>query len=63
MKEIDLYRSAHLLIEQHEDNAPQEASRMMAELMEKGDYEGALIWLKIREVIDNMANVSATVIH
>ncbi len=49
--EIDIYRSAKLLINQHGEDAARRATRRAATLLEGGDMEGRRVWLSILEAI------------
>ena len=52
--DIDLYRSAHELIEQHGEDAPILAAMRADELMEAGDMEGRAVWLRIVKAVEEM---------
>ena len=52
--DIDTYRSAHLLIKRHGDDAPIEAAMRADELMEAGDMEGVAVWLRVIRAIEEM---------
>ncbi len=49
--DLDIYRSAHELIEQHADAADIEAAMRADELAEDGDMEGRAVWLRIVKAI------------
>ncbi len=52
--DIDIYRSAHELIEQHGEDAPILAAMRADELMETGDMEGRAVWLGIVKAIEEL---------
>ena len=52
--DLDIYRSAHLLIERHGDDAPIEGAMRADELMEAGDMEGRAVWLRIGRAIEEL---------
>ena len=52
--DIDLYRSANELIEQHGEDAPILAAMRADELMEAGDMEGRAVWLRIVKAIEEL---------
>ena len=52
--EIDIYRSAKLLIDQHGDEAPAFAAMQADKRAEAGDMEGRRVWLSIREAIGEL---------
>jgi hypothetical protein len=45
--DLDIARTAHLLIQQHGDEATAMARRKVEEMRRKGDTDGAEIWLRI----------------
>ncbi len=52
--DIDIYRSANELIEQHGKDAPIHAAMRADELMEAGDMEGEAVWLRIVKAIEEL---------
>ncbi len=52
--EIDIYRSAHALIERHGDAAAIEAAMKADAMLEKGDLDGAAVWLRFVAAINEM---------
>ncbi len=52
--DLDIYRSANELIEQHGDDAPIEAAMRADEFMEAGDMEGRAVWLRIVKAIEEL---------
>ena len=49
--DLDIYRSAKLLIDQHGQDATHEAARRADALRDKGDLDGAATWLRIRVAV------------
>jgi hypothetical protein len=49
--EIDVYRAANLLIQQHGDNAEWEAARLGDLAIEKGDPGGERVWVEVLKAI------------
>ena len=49
---LDIYRAANELIEQHGADAPIHAAMRADELMEAGDMDGKAVWLRIVKAID-----------
>ena len=45
--DIDIYRSANELIEQHGEDAPLHAAMRADELLENGDLEGKAVWVRV----------------
>ena len=54
--DIDIHRSALLLIDQHGDKASIHAAMKADELSEKGDLDGAAAWRRILDAIKQMQN-------
>ena len=52
--EIDIWRSAKLIIDQHGDRAGAEAIRRPNRLAEAGATEGAAVWKRIASAIEEM---------
>ena len=50
----DIFRAAKLLIDQHGDDAPIRAAMRADELLDEGDVDGALVWRRILEAIDEL---------
>ena len=45
--EIDIYRSANILIREHGDGAALEAAQCADAMLERGDMEGAAVWKRV----------------
>jgi hypothetical protein len=52
--DLDIYRSAKLLIDQHGDEAPIHAAMRLDELHEAGDMAGRATWRRILAAIDEL---------
>ncbi len=52
--DIDIYRSAHLLIKCHGDDAPIHAAMRADKLMDAGDMDGRAVWLRIVKAIEEL---------
>lgn len=52
--DLDIYRSAKLLIDQHGDTAPIHAAMKADELSDKGDLEGAATWRRVLNAIKEL---------
>lgn len=51
MDDIDIWRSAHLLIKQHADQAGAVAADKVAEFQRAGDGDGMTVWVAIMQAI------------
>lgn len=47
LSDLDVYRSAHLWLELHGENAVTEARSMVRQFRDRGDEAGADTWLRI----------------
>ncbi len=52
--DLDIYRSAHELIEQHGEDAPIHAAMRADELMDAGDMEGLAVWVRIVKAVEEL---------
>jgi hypothetical protein len=52
--DLDIYRAAKLLIDQHGHDAPIRAAERADELLEAGDIDGAGIWRAIMGSIEEL---------
>ena len=49
--DIDIWRAATLLIKQHGENAEIVAAQRADQMLERGDRERRLVWLRIKRAI------------
>jgi hypothetical protein len=49
--DIDIWRAANLLIKQRGENAEIAAAQRADLMLERGDHDGQLVWLRIRRPI------------
>ncbi|MCH8156005.1 MAG: hypothetical protein IH786_12280 [Proteobacteria bacterium] len=65
--EIDIYRSAKLLIDQHGEDAPIFAAMQADKCLEGGDLDGKAVWMgvirAIKELLDQQPPGSDTPLH
>jgi hypothetical protein len=54
ISDLDIYRAAKLLIDQHGEDAPIRAAQRADELLQDGDTEGAAIWRAIMSAIEEL---------
>ena len=52
--DLDIYRSANLLIQQHGENAVIEAAMMADKLLKAGDLDGLATWNRILRAIEEL---------
>ena len=62
--DLDIYRSAKLLIDQHGADALIEAARRADALRDRGDLDGQAAWLRIRAtVLEQLKPGDGEVVH
>ncbi len=49
--DLDIYRSAKLLLDRHGQDATHEAALKADELLDAGDLDGQRVWLRIRKAV------------
>jgi hypothetical protein len=49
---LDIWRAANLLIREHGADADLEAARLEDLMLDRGDDEGRLVWVRIRRAIE-----------
>ena len=52
--DLDIYRSAKLLIDQHGDEAPIHAAMRADKMLNKGDMDGRAVWLRILKAVNGL---------
>ena len=56
MDELDIYRSAKALIDQHGNDATIHAAMRADELLDEGDLDGAATWRRVIQAIKELGN-------
>ena len=54
VSEIDVYRSANLLVKRHDAEAPIEAAMKADAMLDKGDLDGRAVWLRILSAVNDL---------
>ena len=54
MYDPDIFRAAKMLIDPHGEDAPIRAAQRADELADEGDLDGAAVWRRILEAIDEL---------
>ena len=52
--DLDIYRSASLLIKQHGPDAPIHAAMRAGELLEAGDLGGYAVWRRVLRAVEEL---------
>ena len=55
--ELDIYRSANVLVKQHGPNAPIHAAMRADAMLEKGDLDGFDVWKRIIKAVEDLQRV------
>ena len=64
--DLDIYRTAKLLVDQHGEDAPIHAAMRADDLMAKGDLDGQMTWMRVLRAVDEMLakeRPEGTVVH
>ena len=51
VSDLDIYRSAAVLIREHGEDAALEAARLADAMLEKGDLDGQRVWKSVLEAV------------
>ena len=52
--DLDIYRSANLLVKQHGEDAPVHAAMRADVLLEKGDLDGYAVWKRVLRAVGEL---------
>ena len=52
--DLDIFRSANVLVKQHGQDAPIQAAMRADELLEAGDLEGCEVWKRIMRAVEEL---------
>ncbi len=52
--DLDIYRSANLLVKQHGDDAPIHAAMRADAMLEAGDLDGYAVWKRILRAVEEL---------
>ena len=58
--DLDIYRSAQVLVKRHGQDAPIQAAMRADELLEKGDMDGYDVWKRILRAVEELRRVGPT---
>ena len=54
VSDLDIYRSATLLVKRHGDEAPIHAAMKADAMLERGDLDGQRVWLRIVKAVETL---------
>ncbi len=52
--DLDIYRSANVLVKHHGEDAPIEAAMRADAVLDKGDLDGAAVWKRILRAVEEL---------
>ena len=52
--DLDIYRSAQVLVKQHGEDAPIHAAMQADAMIEKGDLDGCAVWRRILRAVEDL---------
>ncbi len=52
--DLDIYRTANVLIREHGQDAPIQAAMRADAMLEKGDLEGCAVWKRVVRVVEEL---------
>jgi triphosphoribosyl-dephospho-CoA synthetase len=52
--EIDIWRSANLMVREHGEDAALEAAQRADTMLERGDMDGCAVWKRILKAIEEL---------
>ena len=54
ISDLDIYRSANILVKQHGADAPIEAAMKADAMLDRGDLDGQRVWLRIVKAAETL---------
>ncbi len=60
ISDLDIDRSANVLVKRHGEDAPIEAAMKADAMLEKGDLDGAAVWKRILRAVEELQREIAT---
>ncbi len=52
--DLDIYRSANAVVQQHGEDAPIEAAMLAGAMLEAGDMDGFAVWRRIGKAVEEL---------
>ncbi len=56
--DLDIYRSAQVLVKQHGQDAPIHAAMRADAMLDKGDLDGYAVWKRILRAVEELGNTT-----
>ncbi len=54
VSDLEIYRSANVLVQQHGEDAPIEAAMRADAMLEAGDLDGHAVWCRIAKAVEEL---------
>ena len=54
ISEMDVWRSAQVMVKRFGENAPLEAAKRADGMLEKGDFDGCTVWRRIMKAAEEL---------
>ncbi len=55
--DLDIFRSANILVKQHGEDAPIHAAIRADAMLEKGDLDGLAVWKRVLQAVEELQRV------
>ncbi len=55
--DLDIFRSAQVLVKQHGEDAPIEAAMRADAMLDKGDLDGYAVWKRVLRAVEELQRV------
>jgi len=59
VSDLDIYRTANLMIRRHGSRAQIEAAARFDKLLKKGDLDGSRVWIRVIHAIEDLRTIDA----
>ena len=59
--DIDIWRAAKLLVDKHGDTAPIQAAMRADQMLDTGNVDGKLVWLRIKAAVEQLLTAEGSV--
>ncbi len=60
VSDLDIYRSAQVLVKHHGQDAPIHAAMRADELLEAGDLDGCAVWKRVLRAVEELQRAELT---
>ncbi len=60
VSDLDIYRTAQVLVKQHGQDAPIHAAMRAGELLEAGDLDGYAVWKRVLRAVEELQRATLT---